>query len=211
MDRYKKTEQFVKTELMKMVDYPDTCEHEAQYRIEHSFRVAHIAAEIAKKEGLDEERLYITGLLHDIGYSVEMKEGEYREHGRIGARIARPFLKELGYSDGEVEEMCYGIAIHVDEKADFPGEKTPFTMTIGEADNIDRFDAFRLYEGLHECDYGNMPIEKQSELVIRRIEGLKRLREEPISTPTGAAMWHEKIDYQIGFYEKLKSQIEHSC
>ena len=87
---------------------------------------------------------------------------EYRDHGRIGARIARPFLKDLGaYTDAEIEEMCYAIAIHVDEKADFPGEKTPFTLLIGEADNIDRFDAYRLYEGLHFADYMNLPLEEQ--------------------------------------------------
>ena len=91
-----------------------------EYRYEHSLRVASIALDIAKKEGLDEDRCYIGALLHDLGYSVPYDNPkEYVNHGRIGAKLARPFLESLGYSEEEVNEICYGIAIHVDDKADF--------------------------------------------------------------------------------------------
>lgn len=208
----KKVEEYIRTELMKLADYQDNIPRMAEYRIEHSFRVAHIAAEIAHAEGLDEEKAYVAGLLHDIGYSVDMKtKEEYRDHGRIGAGIARPFLKELGcYTDAEIEEMCFAIAIHVDEKADFPGEKNAFTLSIGEADNIDRFDAFRLYEGLQNADYMNLPLEEQRAFVDRHIEGLTRFLDEPFGTQTSASMWKEKINYQIEFYRRLKNQIEKS-
>ncbi len=208
-----KVEDFVKKELMKIAGYRDNTERMAEYRIEHSFRVAHIAVDIALAEGFDDEKAYVAGLLHDIGYSVDYKsKEEYREHGRIGARIARQFLKELGcYKDDEIEEMCYAIAIHVDDKADFPGEKTPFTLSIGEADNIDRFDAYRLYEGLHFADYMNLKLDEQRELVDKRLAGLARLLEEPFASKTSALMWREKINYQIEFYKRLKNQIEKSC
>ena len=208
----KRVENYIKTELMKSAKYQDNTSRMAEYRIEHSFRVAHIAAEIARAEGLDEEKVYVAGILHDIGYSVEFQsKEEYREHGRIGARIARQFLKELGcYSDEVIEEICYAIAIHVDEKADFPGEKTLFTLSIGEADNIDRFDAYRLYEGLHFADYMNLALDEQRIFVDKRLVGLARLLEEPFGTKTSASMWKEKVNYQIEFYNRLKNQIEKS-
>ncbi len=211
-DIIKKVEDYMKTELMKLAGYQDHTPRMAEYRIEHSFRVAHIAVEIARAEGFDEEKAYVAGLLHDIGYAVDFRtKEEYREHGRVGAGIARRFLKELGcYRDEEIEEMCYAIAIHVDEKADFPGEKTPFTLSIGEADNIDRFDAYRLYEGLHFADYMNLPLDEQRAFVEKRLAGLGRLLEEPFATNTSASMWKEKIHYQIAFYERLKNQIEKS-
>lgn len=58
---------------MKLADCQDNIPRMAEYRIEHPFRVAHIAAEIAQAEGLDEEKAYVAGLLHDIGYSVDFK------------------------------------------------------------------------------------------------------------------------------------------
>ena len=36
-----------------------------------------------------------------------------------------------------------GIAIHVDDEADFEGERTALALTIGDCDNIDRFDTYR--------------------------------------------------------------------
>lgn len=208
----KKVENYIQYELIKIAEYKDNTPRMAQYRIEHSFRVAHIAAEIAQKEGLDEEKAYIAGLLHDIGYSIDFQsKEEYREHGRIGARIARQFLKELDcYSDEEIEEICYAIAIHVDDQADFPGEKTPFTLSIGEADNIDRFDAYRLYEGLHFADYMNLPLNEQKMLIEKRLSALNKLLEEPFSTKTSSSMWRDKINYQIEFYQRLYKQVEKS-
>lgn len=208
----KKVEEYIKTELMKLADYQDNIPRMAEYRIEHSFRVAHIAMEIAKAEGFDEEKAYVAGLLHDIGYSVDYKtKEEFHEHGLIGAGIARSFLYKLGcYSGEDIEEICYAIAIHVDGKKDLPGEKTPFTLSIGEADNIDRFDAYRLYEGLHFADFMNLPLDKQRAFVDKRLAGLERLLEEPFATRTSAAMWKDRIHYQIEFYRRLKDQIEKS-
>lgn len=111
----------------------------------------------------------------------------------------------------ETEEMCYGIAIHVDDQADFEGERTPLALTVGDADNIDRFDAYRLYEGLHFKDYTNLPLDSQRELVQKTLARLPELRELPCGTKTGEKLWKEKIDYQIGFYRKLMDQIQTSC
>ena len=43
---------------------------DGEYRLQHSYRAAHAAREIARREGLDEEGLVIGGLLHDVGYSL---------------------------------------------------------------------------------------------------------------------------------------------
>ena len=124
-------------------------ENEKNYRLEHSFRVANIAKEIAKKEGLDLEGLVIAGLLHDISYSETFKnENDWKNHGRKSAQIAKPFLEGLGMNSNRIQEICYGIAIHVDDEADFEGMKTPFSISVGDADNIDRFDVYRIYETL---------------------------------------------------------------
>ena len=205
------TAKFLKDELSKMIELFPEEKREIEYRYEHSLRVASIALDIAKKEGLDEDRCYIGALLHDLGYSVPYDNPkEYVNHGRIGAKLARPFLESLGYSEEEVNEICYGIAIHVDDKADFEGKRTALAVTIGDADNIDRYDAFRIYDRLTWVDYKNLSLEKQKEHVDTVLSSLNKYLDYECATRTATLMWKEKISFQLEFYNRLKKQIENS-
>lgn len=205
------TAKFLKDELSKMIELFPEEKRAIEYRYEHSLRVASIALDIAKKEGLDENRCYIGALLHDLGYSVPYDNPkEYVNHGRIGAKLARPFLESLGYSEEEVNEICYGIAIHVDDKADFEGKRTALAVTIGDADNIDRYDAFRIYDRLTWVDYKNLSLEKQKEHVDTVLSSLNKYLDYECATRTATLMWKEKISFQLEFYNRLKKQIENS-
>ena len=205
------TAKFLKDELSKMIELFPEEKRAIEYRYDHSLRVASIALDIAKKEGLDEDRCYIGALLHDLGYSVPYDNPkEYVNHGRIGAKLARPFLESLGYSEEEVNEICYGIAIHVDDKADFEGKRTALAVTIGDADNIDRYDAFRIYDRLTWVDYKNLSLEKQKEHVDTVLSSLNKYLDYECATRTATLMWKEKISFQLEFYNRLKKQIENS-
>lgn len=205
------TAKFLKDELSKMIELFPEEKRAIEYRYEHSLRVASIALDIAKKEGLDEDRCYIGALLHDLGYSVPYDNPkEYVNHGRIGAKLARPFLESLGYSEEEVNEICYGIAIHVDDKADFEGKRTALAVTIGDADNIDRYDAFRIYDRLTWIDYKNLSLEKQKEHVDSVLSSLNKYLDYECATRTATLMWKERISFQLEFYNRLKKQIENS-
>ena len=205
------TAKFLKDQLSKMIELFPEEKRAIEYRYEHSLRVASIALDIAKKEGLDEDRCYIGALLHDLGYSVPYDNPkEYVNHGRIGAKLARPFLESLGYSEEEVNEICYGIAIHVDDKADFEGKRTALAVTIGDADNIDRFDVFRIYDRLTWVDYKNLSLEKQKEHVDTVLSSLNKYLDYECATRTATLMWKEKISFQLEFYNRLKKQIENS-
>ena len=100
---------------------------ERDYRLEHSYRVANIAKTIAEREGFDVTHAVIAGLLHDIAFCEEMTTREdWQNHGRRSAAKARPFLKSLGLPSDAVNEILYGIAIHVDDQADFEWRRSPF-------------------------------------------------------------------------------------
>ena len=106
--------------------------------------------------------------------------------------------------------MCYGIAIHVDDEADFEFERTPLAMGVGDADNIDRYDAYRLYENLHVADYMNLPLGEQEEYVQKRIERLEKYKKVEFATKTSTKLWQERIDFQLEFMKKLRKQIQNS-
>jgi len=204
-----KIDKYLRSELIKLANYNDKSLRKANYRIEHSYRVAYIAKDIAKKEGFSEDMAFIAGLFHDIGYAIEYKNGEgFFDHGRLGAKLVRPFIYSLGYSEAEAEEICYAIAIHVDYKADFEFENTKLALSIIDADYIDRLDAFRLYEGLHNVDYKNLSIKEQGEYIKKTKENLNNFKKEyKCATVTAQKMLDEKICYQIEFLNRLNNQV----
>ena len=207
----RKTEAFLKDKFDHATDFeqPDIA-----YRIEHTYRVANIGKEIAGREGFDETEMVIACLLHDVSYCEASGEGRFwpawKEHGRRSAQIARPFLEELGLPKDRIHDICYGIAIHVDEKADFPGENTPFALSVGDADGIDRFDAYRLHEKLNNDAFLEKTFADKQEYVEKRLSRLHELREAPVGTKTAGEMWKSRIDFYIDFYRKLADQLKQS-
>ena len=205
-----KTEAFLK-DTFAASSYLQANPRERDYRLEHSYRVANIAKAIAEAEGFDVTNAVIAGLLHDVAYCEEMVTREDRmNHGRRSAAIARPFLNSLGLSSDAVNEICCGIAIHVDDEADFQWERTSFCETVGDADNIDRFDAYRIYETLEYLKFSKMNLADKQEKVASTIEKSNRFKEMKLGTATAKNLWIQRLDYYIGFYEKLKAQLDNS-
>lgn len=205
-----KAEAFLK-ETYAASEYLQNNPTDRNYRLEHSYRVANIAKTIAEAEDFDVTHAVIAGLLHDIAYCEEMQTKEdWQNHGRRSAAIARPFLESLGLSADAINSICYGIAIHVDDEADFPWERTAFCETVGDADNIDRFDAYRIYENLQYTKFSEVTLTEKLEKVTAMLEKLHRLQETKLGTATAKELWLQRLDYYIGFYEKLKAQLESS-
>lgn len=198
----------------KLGESPYFARHPAEgdYRLEHTFRVARIGREIAAREGLDQENMVLACLLHDVSYCGEFfTHGQWLDHGRAAAQIARPFLlEELDLPEAAAEEICFGISIHVDGRADFPGERTVFARTVGDADNIDRFGAYRLYETLEHAGFSAMPLEKKREYVQRTLAQLEGYGAADFATDTAAALWRDRIGFYADFYRRLREQLDAS-
>ena len=114
-------------------------EHPAEkdYRLEHSYRVANLAKDIALQEEQDVTDAVLAALLHDIAYCEQMHTQEDRmNHGRRSAAFARPFLEQLGLPHSRIRNICFSIAIHVDDQADFGWPRTSFSEIVGDADSI---------------------------------------------------------------------------
>lgn len=183
-------------------------ETEKAYRLEHTMRVANLGKQIAEVEGMDAEALTIACLLHDVSYCEGFADSDaWRGHGRRAAQIARPFLTSLGLAPQKTAEICYGIAIHVDDQADFEGEKTPFARSVGDADNLDRFDAYRIYETLESKGYSTMPLYDKRKMVNSMLARLDALSGMELATGFAAALWKERMAFYRAFYERLAGQL----
>lgn len=209
-ERIEKTVAFLRRKLAES-PYFEKHPEAGEYRLEHTFRVARIGRKIAEREGLSVENMTLACLLHDVSYCREFRDHQdWLDHGREAARIARPFLTELGLAAAEVEEICAGIAIHVDDRADFPCEITPFARTVGDADNIDRFDVYRLYETLENAKFSAMPLGEKTAYVEDILTRLESHLTAEFATETASALWRERIGFYLEFYRRLKGQLDAS-
>lgn len=207
-DLIQKTESFLKDTFQKS---PFLTAHPEQlhYRLEHSFRVANIGRQLAEAEGFDTTAMVIACLLHDISYCEQLTTRQQRlDHGRRAAQIARPFLQTLALPGEQRNDILYGIAIHADGTADFEWRHTAFAETVSDADNIDRFDAYRIYETLEYNHFSGLSLAEKQQHVCTTLEKLPRLREMALATPTAQTLWKEKIDFQNSFYRNLLRQLE---
>lgn len=168
------------------------------YRWKHTLRVVQYGKRIAEQESAEVEIVMAACLLHDISKFDAEDYGV--EHGRVSARIARPFLETLGYSQAQVNNICFSIAVHVDDKADFDHPVTVESKIVSDADNIDRFGAYRLL--IQFGDTGNY--EKLIEKAATRLLTLKKYRAGGIlGTAPGEELFNRQLDLQIHFLERL--------
>lgn len=186
---------------------PDTGD-QYQARWEHTLRVADIGRRIARAEGLDEEALYIACLLHDIGYLRCKTEQDFEHHGSLSADMARAFLESIRYQPDMIDAICYGIEIHTEREEDYRRPATAFELSVGDADNIDRFDIYRLCLNLIYEKLEQKSPEDVIPLCTRRIGLYTRYKSTPVGTSSARRMWDECLDAQIAFYTRLLHQME---
>jgi uncharacterized protein len=101
-------------------------------------------------------------------------------------------------------------AIHVNDKSDFSGERTPLALSIGDSDNIDRYDVYRIHENLKYILFTELPYQEQLEHVIKVLDKLYKYNRIELETKAATDMWIDKITFQIQFYERMKSQLKSS-
>ncbi len=168
----------------------------ADYRWQHTLRVAQFGKVIAENEGVDVELVVAACLMHDIAWFDTTAENN-REHGRIGAIKARPLLERLGFSQRRIKNICYSIASHVDE--DDP--ETLEAKIVSDADNIDRFGPYRI---LQWCYSDIDDYTKLAGKLSERIPRLEQYREEnPLFTSTGQQLFAEQLNLQLRFFSEF--------
>lgn len=94
----------------------------------HLHGVAECAALLARKRGLDAELAIVAGMLHDISAAGA---GNYDDHCRLSAEMARGVLSEIGaFSFDEIEAVRLAIDHHdYRDRMD-----TPFDEVLKDAD-----------------------------------------------------------------------------
>lgn len=199
----RRTKEWVKATLLA-----PALEGRYQARWEHTLRVAEVGLTIAREEGLDGEALYLACLLHDVGYVRCKTPEDYDNHGAICARMAEEFLRSIGYDGEKAAAICYGILIHTLQEQDYPRPATAFELSVGDADNIDRFDAFRFTLRLQDHDLEAQTPQEIMTLCAQRIARIEGYRRLPLGIAAVQRLWRECLDMHLHFYRRLQRQME---
>ena len=203
-ERYKEIARFVQARLTNMAEkYPSEW-HDPVYRWDHTLRVAQYGQQIARAEAADEEVVIAACLLHDVAHFDPLED--YKDHGREGAQLSRTLLNNLGYSEEQENAICYAVAVHVDGNADFEHAHTLEADIVSDADNIDRFGAFRI---LQWCAPSMDDFGKLADNLRKRVAHLEGyLANNPLETATGQAIFTEQLQRQISFFRTLIDEYD---
>ncbi len=179
----------------------------ADYRYEHTLRVAHYGGLIADAEGLDRELCVTACLLHDVAYFIPGEHEDWWDnHGRMGAEIVRPVLLDAGFTTEETNAICHAIAVHVDGKSDDGLPYGPVDDVVSDADNVDRFSALRI---VLWCMTEKDDVGKMADMLRERLTRLYKYRDKsPLKTKTGQKLFAERIALQIPLFEGIVRDAE---
>lgn len=136
-----------------------------------------------------------------------LRKEKHINHGRTSAKIAREFLEDFEMSDDRVNEICYSIAIHVDNKSDFQWEPISFSQVVSDADNIVRFDAYRIYETLQHNKYDEKSSTDKKTFVEESLKRLNKYLDMPFGTKTATQLWKTRLEFYISYYGRLQDQL----
>lgn len=210
MDRITKAKQYM-LQLFDESSYLSDKPYEKAYRVDHTLRVSSWGKFIAEKEHLDVEALVVGCLLHDISYIEEMRNREEQlNHGRRSAEISESFIKSLDFDSDTTKDILHGIAIHVDgrDKPDINRRNSILAKSISDADNLDRFDVYRIYESLM---FDKFSIKNNNEKVLyceNRLARIEQNLKTNFSTNTATREFHQELKRSQDFFKHLLVQMQ---
>ncbi|MDO5121285.1 MAG: hypothetical protein Q4D46_04320, partial [Erysipelotrichaceae bacterium] len=82
-----------------------------------------------------------------------------------------------------------------------------FERTIRNADDIDRYDVYRLYETLQMVHFEEMPLSDKLGFLQNRLNFLESSPEPAMVTETAQKLWDDHLNYQIEFIGRMIKQI----
>ncbi|NJE06378.1 HD domain-containing protein [Thermococcus sp. M36] len=176
-------------------------EREGTHGFSHVERVFNLCMHIGKEEGADLEVLALAALLHDVARPLE-SAGKVEDHALEGARIARQYLKSLGYPEEKITAVAHAIEAHRFSRG--PEPRTLEAKILSDADKLDAIGAIGvarvfMYSGEHGRD-----IEASLRHFEEKILKLKDL----MYTETARRMAEERHRFTQQFMERIKREIE---
>ncbi|NHJ12626.1 MAG: HD domain-containing protein [Candidatus Thorarchaeota archaeon] len=177
-----------------------TSGHAGAHEFEHIKRVYGIAMKIGNKMGADLRILKPATLLHDIGRAKE--ETSEISHSILSGEMSEEILREVGYSDDEVQRVKAAIRTHR-----YSEGLRPTTLEgeiLSDADKLDAMGAIGIFRAIAQATVKNAGIEgflKHSD------EKLLKLR-ELMYTDEAKKLAEKRHSVLASFVKELRNESE---
>ncbi|ASJ00294.1 HD domain-containing protein [Thermococcus gorgonarius] len=176
-------------------------ERDGTHGFSHVERVFNLCMHIGREEGADLEVLALAALLHDIARPLE-DAGKVEDHAAEGARIARRYLKSLGYPDEKVEAVAHAIEAHRFSRG--PEPRTLEAKILSDADKLDAIGAVGIARVFMYSGEQGRDIEASIKHFEEKILKLKDL----MYTKTARKIANERHRFTVEFLRRLRLEIE---
>ncbi len=122
---------------------------------DHTKRVYSLAISIGSKAGADLKVLGAAAQLHDVGRPREAQTGE--SHSVISGEMGRPIMREVGYTEHEIELVVQAIRTHR-----FSEGLTPTSIegeVLSDADKLDAMGAIGVFRAIAQASMTGVGID----------------------------------------------------
>ncbi|MDU9050028.1 MAG: HD domain-containing protein [Candidatus Electrothrix sp. Rat3] len=184
---------------------------------DHSERVLHMAMNIGRRMDARLDIITPAALLHDIGRKQESSTKGKVCHAELGADMAEPILRELGYSKADRKAICHCIHAHRFRSSTSP--KTREAKILFDADKLDSIGAIGigrafLFAGqigarLHnaELDPAHTETYSTEDTAYREFQvKMSKVREQML-TPLGRQIAERRHAFMETFFSELHHEI----
>jgi uncharacterized protein len=192
-------------------------EKDGSHGPDHTERVLQNALAIGRAMGARLDILAPAALLHDIGRSEESRSKGGVCHAEIGAELAEPLLRELGFSADDRAAVCHCIRAHR-----FRGGTEPESLEakiLFDADKLDSIGAVGigrafLFAGqigarLHnaELDHETTAAYSGEDTAYREFQvKMSKVRSQML-TPIGREIARHRHEFMETFFAELNLEI----
>ncbi len=180
-------------------------DREGAHGFSHVERVFNLCMHMGKEEGgADLEVLALAALLHDVARPLE-SAGKVDDHAvEGGARIARSYLKSLGYPEERIAAVAHAIEAHRFSRG--PEPRTLEAKILSDADKLDAIGAIGgvarvfMYSGEHGRDV---------EASLRHFEEkILRLKDLMYTETARRIAEGGRHAFTVAFIERIRREME---
>lgn len=196
---------------------------DAAHDFDHVLRVAHLAVQIARAEGADEEVVLLAAFLHDAPHEVHGNiPGTTRSaHHLAAAEFARQYLMAHAMAEKRIENVVHCIAAHRFRDQSIQPQ-TLEAKCLYDADKLDSIGAIGVARAFAFAgSYGNRlwtepwpavppadakPTGADYTPVHEFVYKLRHLL-ATLHTPTAKRIGEERHNFMVRFYEQLDAEM----
>jgi uncharacterized protein len=209
--------------IEKVNDFIDQYQSDLSYAhgTDHVRRVARLAVKIGTIEKADCQLIEVAALLHDIGIvplawtkrAMGKDENDFldfmgsyvinsKEHGEVGAIIARRFLQQIGYPDNKTDIVAKIIREHPALK-----QTSPESSIVADADKLEILGATWIARAFQRTSAFDRHFGIES-IPLKYLVEKKNIQPEFFYSQTAREMAVRRQKFLVSFLEQFQREMD---